>query len=128
MKRYSLCRIKHILLFVAFITIVSMALSYSIGGVTNPIRSLSSLFLILTDKSTFAVISEDPKVMLAQPNEAIFIDYMEGLGFTEIEEERLGSIRVFTNGEAEEIIIYKQNRFFSQWKWEKQYENKGHHF
>lgn len=128
MKRYSLCRIKHILLFVAFITIVSMALSYSIGGVTNPIRSLSSLFLILTDKSTFAVISEDPKVMLAQPNEVIFIDYMEGLGFTEIEEEHLGSIRVFTNGEAEEIIVYKQNRFFSQWKWEKQYENKGHHF
>ena len=71
------------------------------------------------------MISEDPKIVLAQPDERIFIDYLEGLGFTEIEEKRLGSIRVFTNGEVEESVVYRQNRFFSQWKWEKPYENKG---
>ena len=66
--------------------------------------------------------------MLAPPDERTFIDYMEGLGFTEIEEKRLEPIRVFANGETEESIIYRQNRFFSQWKREKTYENKGRHF
>ena len=111
------------MLIAAFITILSMAISYAIIGVMNPFRGLSGLLYILSDKSPCAVISEDPKIVLAQPDERIFIDYMEGLGFTEIEEKRLGSIRVFTNGEAEESVVYRQNRFFSQWKWEKPYDN-----
>lgn len=128
MKRHLICRSKHILLTVVFITILSMALSYSIIGVMNPLRSLSGLFHILLNKSPIAVISEDPRIILAQPDEHIFIEYMQSVGFIEIEAKRLGSIRVFANENAEESIVYRQNRFFSRWQWEKTYENKGRSF
>lgn len=123
MKRHLIRRSKYILLIVVFITILSVALSYSIAGVMNPLRSISGLFHILLDKSPIAVISEDPNIILAQPDEHIFIEYMKSVGFTEIDAKRLGSIRVFTNGNAEESIVYRQNRFFSRWQWEKTYEN-----
>ena len=99
------------MLIAAFIMILSMAFSYTIIGVINPFRGLSGLLCILSDKSPYTVISEDPKIVLSQPDELTFIDYMDGLGFAEIEERRLGSIRVFTNGEAEERVVYRQNRF-----------------
>ena len=43
---------------------------------------------------------------------------MESRGFAEIEEERLGSLRVFTNGEEKEWVMYSQNGFFAKWTWQ----------
>lgn len=128
MKRNATYLIRYFLLSAASITFLSMALSYTATGFMNPFRSFSGLFHILSDTTSFSVISEDPKIILAQPNENIFVEYMESMGFTEIQAKRLGSIRIFTNGDVEESIVYRQNRFFSRWQWEKTYENKGRYF
>ena len=63
-------------------------------------------------------ISEAPNVVLAQPDTDILINYMESRGFTEIEDEQMGAIRVFTNGEKKEWVHYSINKYCSKWYWE----------
>lgn len=69
-------------------------------------------------KKDYVEIQRSPKVILAQPSDTLFVEYMESRGFTEIEEERLGALRVFTNGEEKEAIMYSQNAYFAKWVWE----------
>ena len=69
-------------------------------------------------KKDYIEIQRSPKVFLAQPSDTLFVEYMESRGFTEIEEERLGALRVFTNGEEKEAIMYSQNAYFAKWVWE----------
>jgi hypothetical protein len=43
---------------------------------------------------------------------------MESHGFTEIKDEQMGAIRVFTNGEQKEWIWYSINKYYSKWRWQ----------
>lgn len=108
--------------FVAVLLIVALLgscfVSYLKFDTANPFSAVSGFIQITVADKDYVEIQRSPKVILAQPSDALFLEYMESRGFTEIEEERLGGLRVFTNGEEKEAIMYSQNAYFAKWSWE----------
>lgn len=108
--------------FVAVLLIVALLgscfVSYLKFDTANPFSAVSGFIQITVADKDYVEIQRSPKVILAQPSDALFVEYMESRGFTEIEEERLGGLRVFTNGEEKEAIMYSQNTYFAKWSWE----------
>ena len=96
----------------------SCFISYAIFNTGNPFSAASGYFQITVLDKEYVEIQESPKVVLAQPNGEVFINYMASRGFTEIEEEQMGAIRVFTNGEVKEWIWYSINGNCSKWRWQ----------
>lgn len=92
--------------------------SYLKFDTANPFSATNGFFQIIVTDEDYIEIQSSPKVILAQPNDALFVEYMKNRGFTEIEEERLGGLRVFTNGEEKEWIAYSQNAYFAKWTWQ----------
>lgn len=92
--------------------------SYLKFDAANPFSATNGFFQIIVTDEDYIEIQSSPKVILAQPNDALFVEYMKNRGFTEIEEERLGGLRVFTNGEEKEWIAYSQNAYFAKWTWQ----------
>lgn len=114
-KRIVISAFMIVLLIVALLG--SCLVSYLKFDTTNPLSAASGFIQITVLNKDYVEIQDYPKVILAQPNDALFIEYMENRGFMEIEEERLGGIRVFTNGDANEWIMYSQNSYFAKWTW-----------
>ena len=81
----------------AVILLVSCLLSYTTFGISNPFLAASGYFQITVLNKEFVEIQASPKVVIAQPDGRVFIKYMESLGFTELEGEQMGAMRVFTN-------------------------------
>ena len=96
----------------------SCFISYSTFNTGNPFSVASGYFQITVLNKEYVVIQESPKVVIAQPNGQVLIDYMESRGFTEIEEEQMGAMRVFTNGKEKEWIMYSINGNYSKWRWQ----------
>lgn len=95
----------------------SCFISYAKFNTLNPFSVASGYFQISVLDKEYVEIQASPKVVLAQPNGEIFIDYMESRGFTEIEDEQMGAKRVFTNGESEEWVWYFINENYAKWIW-----------
>lgn len=96
----------------------SCFISYVKFNTGNPFSVVSGYFQITVLDKEYVEIQKSPKVVLAQPNGEIFINYMESRGFTEIEEEQMGAMRVFTNVEKKEWVSYSINRYYSKWYWQ----------
>ena len=96
----------------------SSLLSYVTFNVGNPFSASIGYFQVTVLDKDYVEISEEPKVMLAQPNMNILINYMKARGFTEVEDEQMGAILVFTNGEQKEWVHYSVNKYCSKWYWE----------
>lgn len=96
----------------------SCLVSYLKFDTANPFSAASGFIQITVADKDYVEIQRSPKVILAQPSEELFIEYMESRGFTEVEEERMGALRVFTNGEETEWIMYSINGYFAKWTWE----------
>lgn len=96
----------------------SSLLSYVTFNVGNPFSASIGYFQVTVLDKDYVEISKDPKVMLAQPDTNILINYMKSRSFTEIEAEQMGAIRVFTNGEEKEWVHYSMNKYCSKWYWE----------
>lgn len=96
----------------------SSLLSYVTFNVGNPFSASIGYFQVTVLDKDYVEISEEPKVMLAQPNMNILINYMKSRGFTEVEDEQMGAILVFTNGEQKEWVHYSMNKYCSKWYWE----------
>lgn len=117
-------RKKHIVISAFMIVLLIAALlgsclvSYLKFDTANPLSAASGFIQITVLDKDYVEIQGYPKVILAQPSDTLFVEYMESRGFTEIEEERLGALRVFTNGEEKEAIMYSQNAYFAKWVWE----------
>lgn len=108
--------------FVAVLLIVALLgsclVSYLKFDTANPFSAASGFIQITVADKDYVEIQRSPKVILAQPDDTLFVEYMQSRGFTEIEEERMGALRVFTNGEEREWIMYSQNGYFAKWTWE----------
>ena len=96
----------------------SSLLSYVTFNVGNPFSASIGYFQVTVLDKDYVEISEEPKVMLAQPNMNILINYMKSRGFTEVEDAQMGAILVFTNGEQKECVHYSMNKYCSKWYWE----------
>lgn len=115
-KRIVISAFAAVLLIVALLG--SCLVSYLKFDTANPFSAASGFIQITVADKDYVEIQRSPKVVLAQPSDALFVEYMESRGFTEIENERMGGLRVFTNGEEKEWIMYSQNGYFAKWTWE----------
>jgi hypothetical protein len=113
------------MLFLA-IVIVILALLTSFWShmkleVTNPLASGRGLFKILFTNTEYVEIQESPRVILAKPDNAfdLLLKKMQDEGYTHIEEETLGSMRVFEKDGKRERLFISTNKYFSKWIWEK---------
>ena len=85
-------------------------------NVTNPFSAAIGLFQITVLDKEYVEISESPRVVLAQPNADILTDYMESRGFTIT--DQMGAMRIYSNGETTEMILFNMNRYYSKWVWQ----------
>lgn len=93
-------------------------ISYVTFGAGNPFSAAGGLFQITVLDKEYAQIQGSPRVVLAQPKAELLEEYMEARGFTELKDEQMGAIRVFTNGAEKELVWYRQNRHCLVWRWE----------
>ena len=90
--------------------------SYAKFRVADPISATTGLTQILFTEKEYAEIQDDPKVILAKP-EASLDDYMEEQGMTRADDEQMGAILVFRDGDYREYVQYSVNGYFSRWSW-----------
>lgn len=93
-------------------------ISYITFNTGNPFAVASGYFQITVLDKKYVEIQNSPKVVIAQPDEEVFINYMESRGFAEIKEAQMGAMRVFTNGKEKEFIWYSINGNYSKWRWQ----------
>lgn len=115
-KRIVISAFAAILLLVVLLG--SCFVSYLKFDTANPFAAASGFIQIVAVGEGYVEIQSSPKVIIAQPNEELFIEYMESRGFTEVEREQMGSLRYFANDEGMEAVSYSQNAYFSKWTWE----------
>lgn len=115
-KRIVISAFAAILLIVVLLG--SCFVSYLKFDTANPFAAAGGFIQITVAGKDYVEIRHAPQVILAQPSNALFVEYMESRGFTENAEENLGGLRVFTNGEEKEWILYSQNAYFSKWTWQ----------
>lgn len=96
----------------------SCLVSYLKFDTANPFSAANGFVQITIANKDYVEVQRSPKVILSQPDDALFVEYMQSRGFTEVEEERMGALRVFTNGEEKEWIMYSVNGYFAKWTWE----------
>ena len=90
--------------------------SYAKFRVADPISAAAGLTQILFTEKEYAEIQDDPKVILAKP-EASLDDYMEEQGMIRADDEQMGAIPVFRDGDYREYVQYSVNGYFSRWSW-----------
>lgn len=103
-------------IFLIAVLIASCFVSYLKFDTANPFSAASGFIQITVADKEYFEIQHNPKVILAQPSDALFEEYMKSRGFTEV--ERYGGLRVYENGDEQERIMYSQNAYFSKWTWE----------
>lgn len=94
----------------------SSLITYVTFNVANPFSAAIGFFQITVLDKDYVEISESPKVVLAQPKADILTDYMELRGFTEI--DQMGAMRIYSNGETTEMILFSMNKYCSKWVWQ----------
>ncbi len=94
----------------------SCLVSLAVFDIANPISAVSGFVKVTVAKADYAAISKS--VILAQPTSSALNEYMQSRGFTELEDKQLGAMRVFTNGEIEEHILFSVNGCYSKWVWQ----------
>ena len=86
-------------------------------GVANPLAAAGGLFQVTCTGVSYTKVQDYPQVMVAKPGTSL-TDYMAAEGYHEVEEQRMGSLRFFTNGDHWEMIHATENRFFARWRWQ----------
>ncbi len=96
----------------------SCLVSYLVFDTANPFAAANGFFQVTLADAGYVEIQQSPKVVLSQPKSTAIAEYMESRGFWEIEEEQLGGLRVFSNGEEKEWVMVSVNGYYSKWVWE----------
>ena len=92
--------------------------SYATLNTWNPFSAANGYFQITVLDKEYVEIQKSPKVVLAQPNDEILINYMKTRGFTEIPEERMGAMRVFASREEKVLVLVSINAHCAIWRWQ----------
>lgn len=114
---------KKVVLFCVIILIIllllSSVISYIKFEVLNPFTSGVGIIRILVTDKEYVVIQNNPKVILAQPDDAWehFITYMEQENYIYLEEERVGNRCIFEKDHQKVAVTFRRNDYYSQWTW-----------
>lgn len=112
---------------IAVVAAVLVAAVFGIGslasqaklGVSNPLAAAGGLARVVVLDVEHVEVQDYPKVVIAQPG-ASLEEYMANEGYTELEEERMGSIRVFavgSNGDSLNYVEHTVNDHYQLWVW-----------
>lgn len=68
----------------------------------------------------YVVICENhKKVIIADPNDPdAFYRYLESLGYTELEEEQMGSMHIIEKDGEKEAVLLSANGYYRLWIWQ----------
>ena len=91
--------------------------SYLVFDTPNLCAAAAGAARVLWTDTETVTLRQQPRVVLAKPDGSLLETYMAERGFTELEEERMGALRVFTNGETRETVLCSQNRYWCLWSW-----------
>ena len=91
--------------------------SYLVFDTPNLCAAAAGAARVLWTDAETVTLRQQPRVVLAKPDGSLLETYMAERGFTELEEERMGALRVFTNGETREAVLCSQNRYWCLWSW-----------
>lgn len=83
----------------------------------NPFSTAIGIIQITFTDTEYVEIQRSPRVVLAQPNDALLTEFMEIRGFTETADRRWGALRFFSNGAKTETVMCHQNAYFAKWIW-----------
>lgn len=88
-------------------------------GVSNPIAAAGGIAQVALLDEDVVEIQGYPKVIIASPD-ASLEEHMAAEGYAELEDERMGSIRVFATypgGDFKSYVEDTGNACYSLWKW-----------
>lgn len=118
---------KVIAIVVSMIALISVAAIISVMefGVINPFSSCFGMLEILFTDKEYTVVQNYPnKVIFSKTGETLsksadkmLDEYMQSRGFTEIPEEQMGGVLVYSNGIEKEHISFSGNKYYSKWIW-----------
>ncbi len=95
-----------------------MLVSYAKFNTVNFLASAKGVITISNTDTETVIIKDSPKVIIAKPDNDLLDEYMSAIGYEEVEDERLGAIRVYSNGKEKQHILYSVNKYYSVWKWQ----------
>ncbi len=96
----------------------AMIVSYTKFNAVNFLASAKGILTISTADTETVIIRDNPRVIIAKPDNDLLDEYMTSHGYEEIEDEQLGAIRVYSNGREKHHILYSVNKYYSVWKWQ----------
>ena len=118
MKKKQMNIVLWTLVVVVFLIGLSSFISYAKFSVVNPFSTASGLVKVIFTDTDYVEIQQYPKVIIAKPDTSLD-EYMENEGgYKRVEEEQLGSLHMFSNGDHSEYIMYSVNNYFSKWRWQ----------
>lgn len=105
---------------IAVVLLIGSAIlvSYAKFNTVNFIASAKGVIRITSTDTKTVIIKESPKVIIAKPNNDLLDEYMSSIGYEEVEDERLGAVRVYSNGKEKQHILFSVNGYYSVWKWQ----------
>ena len=114
-------------LVTAFLAVCIACLAYGAGSlasleklrVADPLAATAALAQVIVLDAEHVKAQEYPKVIIAQPDTSLE-EYMADEGYAELEDERMGSIRVFETEPGGDFLNYVEhtvNEYYSLWVW-----------
>lgn len=97
----------------------TVLLSYGVFGTGNIFRVSAAYGAIASGKAKYVQISDDPRIVLAAPDNAMALlkSTLEKEGYTFAEDRQMGSmLTVSRDGKAEQLH-FSVNGFYALWKW-----------
>lgn len=77
------------------------------------------MIAIKTTDAQYKKIQLSPKVFIGKPDDLnVFYKCMGDLGYTEIEDERMGSLYMFEKDGKKQPVHLRMNGYYSRWSFE----------
>lgn len=117
-------KIKIIIISLIIVTLLffSIVLSFNKFSTFNSFSAFTGVLKILFTDTAYTTIQNVPyKVMVAQPNQDektandLLNEYMYKRGF--YQEDRLGSMIIYSDGTNSERVLFSVNAYYSVWEW-----------
>ena len=109
-----------IISLVAVIVLVGCAsvISFVRFGTANFITTSYGLCKVVFTDTELVTISENPTVVIGNPNAGIDEYMLENGGYVEQTDKQLGAMYVYINGDNEVQIMYSVNGYYAKWVWQ----------
>lgn len=93
-------------------------ISFAKFGTANFVATSYGLCKVVFTDAELVVISENPTVVIGNPNATIDEYMLENGGYVAESDKQLGAMYVYSNGDNEVQIMYSVNGYYAKWVWQ----------